>query len=193
MILRSGQAGSTSFQVLTLALGLPDALELLDGERLDEVVLGVDDQGDPVVADEEPRPLDPLSLGLRLLVGLGRARGVDDVDLALKIAAEAAAGAVIVHDHVGLRIRPPRTPPAAALLIRYTVLDPSTTTVAAALLPFGPAALSVSFDPQPAKAKAARARPVTVPIPGIQNIKISSLLQHVGNTLAWSGTQQSTR
>ena len=46
----------------------------------------------------------PLALGLRFLVRLGVAGGVDDVDLALKVAAEAAAGAVVVDDHrdVGL-------------------------------------------------------------------------------------------
>ena len=88
-----------SFQVLTLLPGAQIDLQLLDGERLDEVVLGVHDQGDPIVADHESRPLDALCLGLRFFIGLGRARGVDDVDLALQIAREAAAGPMVVHDH----------------------------------------------------------------------------------------------
>jgi hypothetical protein len=63
------------------------------------------------------------------------------------------------------------------LLIRYTVLDPSTTTVAAALLRFGPAAVSDLFDPQPARVKPARARPAIASFPGIKNIGTSSSFQ----------------
>ena len=158
MILRSGQAGSTSFQVLTLLLGRPDRLQLLDDQRLDEVVLGVHDQRDPVVADQEPGPLDSLRLGLRFLVGLGRPRGVDDVDLALEIAAEPRRCR-------GCRRRPYGSgstslkPSCAALLIRKTVLEPSTTIVAAGVRRLAESRRRRSRQ-QP---RIARARPIAMP------------------------------
>ena len=99
MIFRSGQDGIEVFPGLDGRTGLPERLELVDGERLDEGILGVDHQSDAIVADEEPRPLDPLGLGLGFLVLLGRSRGVHDVHLALEITAEAAAGPMVVHHH----------------------------------------------------------------------------------------------
>ena len=84
--LPGGPRGVDVLPGLDLAPGCPDRFQLVDGERLDEVVLGVDDQRDPVVADQESRPLDALRLGLGFFIGLGRARGVDDVDFALRIA-----------------------------------------------------------------------------------------------------------
>ena len=118
MILRSGQAGSMSFQVITLLSGCPDRLELLDGERFDEVVLGIDDQRDSVVSNQKSRPVDPLCFRLRFLGGLGLPRGIDDVDFALHILAEAGARAVIVDDDHRRRVDSGGRQPAAAMLIR---------------------------------------------------------------------------
>ena len=80
-----------------------ELLELLDGEDLHEVVLGIEDDRDAVVADDEAGPLESLLLGLRLLLGLGRAGGIDDVHLALQVAAETAAGAVIADEDLHVR------------------------------------------------------------------------------------------
>src|SRR5262249_35127747 len=77
---------------LDLAARLPDRLELRDAQRRDEVVAGVDDQRDTVVADQKASPVDPLGLGLGLFLGLGGPRGVDNVYFALQVAAETAAG-----------------------------------------------------------------------------------------------------
>src|SRR5271157_2290843 len=99
-----GPGGIEVLPGLDAGAGLPELLELVDGERLHECVLGIDHHGDAVVADEEPRPLDPPGLGLRLLVRLGCARRVDDVHLALEVATEPAAGPMIVHDHGDIRI-----------------------------------------------------------------------------------------
>src|SRR5262249_56955335 len=75
-----------------------------EAEGPDEGVRGVDRDGDPVVAHEEPGPLDPLGPGFRVLVRRGGAAGVDDVELALEVAAEAAASAVAVDHDLGVLV-----------------------------------------------------------------------------------------
>ena len=82
----------------------PDRFQLLDRQRFHEIVLGIDDQRDPVVADEESGPINTLLLGLGLFVWLGRTRGVDDIDLTLQITAKTAPGPVLVDDHRDIRI-----------------------------------------------------------------------------------------
>src|SRR6185436_1420212 len=76
-----------------LRVGLPDLLELLDGEARRPVVLLVDDDRERVVRNLELDVLDALGHARLLLLLLDWARGVGDVGLAGAEALEAAAGA----------------------------------------------------------------------------------------------------
>ena len=68
-------------------------VQLGDGQAVDPVVVGVDDDGEAVVGDGDLDELDAVRGADFGFGGLDRARGVGDVGLADAEALEAAAGA----------------------------------------------------------------------------------------------------
>ena len=93
LIFSSGQAGFRSLHFDDGALRLPDRLELLDGQAIAPIVLGIHDDRQAVERDFELDVFDAVVPHSLLLFVLDRPRGVADVDLTGGELLEAAAGA----------------------------------------------------------------------------------------------------
>src|SRR5690606_28281635 len=85
------EVGSNVRPVRDTTVGSPDAGELVDGQVIDEVVLGRDDNRDAVVGHIEPVPWNTVLLCQRGFFFLDLARCIGDCDLTVREALEAAA------------------------------------------------------------------------------------------------------
>src|SRR6266545_470528 len=101
--LLAGEAGVDLVPGLGAAF-LEDLGELLEGQRVQELVLGRGDDGQAVEPDAELLVLDVLARAGSLLLVLDRAGGVGDVGLAVAELGEAAAGARGAHGDPDARL-----------------------------------------------------------------------------------------